>query len=151
VGAGPNQTRHPIHRAKFVEDRAADTRSAVGFKLDPAFEIEGSDGIHQAKDPGGHKIIKLHLIGKLYVNALGVVTNEVQVVLHQHIPQCLGLGFLVFNPNVLDFPLRGLGHTASQSMEKAIKPSVVTKSHIQTTRKSPRPAPRVIARTRRHF
>ena len=115
-----NQSRHPVHRAEFVEHRATNTRHAVSFKLHAALHVERFDRVHQAEHAGGDQVIQIDAVGQLRPDPFGVVADQRQVALHQRVAKLLILlVLLVVDPNLgelffrelhksHDKPLRGL-------------------------------------------
>ena len=102
VGARADQSRNPVHGAQFVEDSAADARGAVGFELDAALEVEGFDGVLQAKNPGLHEVVEFDFVGQFGVDALGVVLDHGKVFHHEQVAQLLRLGLFEGAPDVVD-------------------------------------------------
>ena len=60
------------------------------------------------KMPARHQVVQLDFVGQLDVNALGVVADEMEIILHEDVPQRLGLVLFVFDPDFLDVPLASL-------------------------------------------
>ena len=126
AGAVADEARNPIHRAEFIEDRAADSGRAVRLELDLAFEVERVDRVHQPEEPGRHEVLEIHLVGEPRVDAFGVVAHEREEALHEVVAHVLRARLLVLDPDLLDRHVvvrrlleRGLGVLCGESPRAA--------------------------------
>jgi hypothetical protein len=97
-----NQARHPVHRAQFVEHRAADARHAIGLELDAALQVEGVDRVHQAEDAGGDQIVEIDAVGQPSPDAFGVIFDQRQITFDQLVTHFDGRFRLVVAPELMD-------------------------------------------------
>ena len=79
-------------------------RAQYGLEFHAPVQVEGVDRVHESEDSSRHQVVQLHLVGKLDVNPLGVVADEMEIVLHQGVPQFFRFGFLEIEPDLSDVP-----------------------------------------------
>src|SRR5580704_12759240 len=63
------RSRTPVHLAKAVEYGSSNPELGVVLELDVFAGVKFPHGVHQAKNPGVHQILKQHLRGQSIVNA----------------------------------------------------------------------------------
>jgi hypothetical protein len=74
--------RHPVERAKLVENGALDSELRVGLELAVLVRIVLLDGIHQADDARVVQVIEIDVRGETDGNAVDDVTDEGSVLEH---------------------------------------------------------------------
>jgi hypothetical protein len=112
AGLDADEPRHPVYGAELVEDAPADPVHAVGLELDPAREVEPVDRLHEAEDAHAGEIVGVDVGRKGGEESLGDVADERHVLLDESVPQLLGSGLLVLDP---DFLHVGVGEPHAQS------------------------------------
>ena len=98
AGAGAHRARHPVHRAKLVDDRALDARDRVGLELDVAPEVEALDRADQAEEAVRDEVSLLHVRREAAPEAAGDVLDERRVREDQAIAQGTVAGALELAP-----------------------------------------------------
>ena len=92
AGLEAHQARHPVLRAQLVQNRAADTRGAVGLELDVALGLKAADRVHQAEVAPAHQVVEFDRLGQGLQQALGDVAHQRLVALQERVAQALQLG-----------------------------------------------------------
>jgi hypothetical protein len=96
--------------AQFVQHGSADSRHTVSLKFHAALQIEGVNGIHQAKNPGAYQIVQFDALGQPGPDPLGVVFHQMEVTLDQMIAKIQCWTFTVIAPKLLDIHVNVCHH-----------------------------------------